>query len=243
MGGHSGGREASRLALGAFAASFVECILLFADEDLDLPCVLSGAVAAAQQAVVERAESTPALRDMGTTLAAAVLFGNKMFHVSVGDSRVYLWRDQALVLLTSDDTMHGELVKAGVRAPDSEPLHPAEEYLTRCLGIGDWQEPAVGQQLAKPGDTLLACTDGLWREALEEMRETLRALDHDATDKLLSRAANTLVRAALDNGGTDNISVGLARMNDLGHLRRKTWKYKPHGGNTNGSETMSLLRS
>lgn len=155
-----------------------------------------------------------ALKGMATT-AAAVLLGPKGHaHVAhVGDSRVYLLRDRQLRQVTNDHSWVGEQVRAGLLTDSDAQRHPWRNVVTRAISGGDDPEVEVAEVEIQPGDLLLVCTDGLSSVvSLERLEEILNAGTPESRD--LNATAQSLIQAANDGGGPDNITVVLVQVND-----------------------------
>jgi len=179
MGGVVGGAEASRTALRALGAG------LLAADAVAPADRMQAAFAVAAAAVHQLAREVPALRDMGTTLTAALVVGRHAVLGHVGDSRALLLRGGRLQQLTTDHA---------VREPDN--------YLTRCIGGGqgtvqpDWL--AIDLQI---GDRLVLLTDGVWSTVPPA---ELSQLLGQGEPQL---AADRLVQAANHAGGPDNATA------------------------------------
>lgn len=191
MGGHMAGDVASRLALEALAGKGV----LGADD-------LADAIREANQHVHNEATARPELRGMGTTITALVAGPKDVEIAHVGDSRAYLLRGGSLKRLTTDHTVVERMVREGRIDPEEADHHPQRSYLERALGV----EPDVDVDSyhisIEPGDRILLCTDGLTTMLTEDsIREILEG--ESAADD----ASKRLVGAAVDAGGSDNVTV------------------------------------
>jgi serine/threonine protein phosphatase PrpC len=196
MGGHQGGEVASALALQ---------ILGEAHDDPSTSALVQ-AVRSANQAVFDKAGTSPDLKGMGTTLTALADVdtseGKRLGIVNVGDSRLYRARGDRLEQLTEDHSLVASLVRQGRITAEEAESHPQRNILTRALGIDE--AVAVDSWEVEPvaGDRFLICSDGLFNEVDENrMIATLRRFD-DPTD-----AARELVRLANEGGGRDNITA------------------------------------
>lgn len=193
MGGHPGGEVASELAARAAAD-----VLATSDD----PAGAAGAAFdAAQDALRERAAAEPGLRRMGTTLVTAVRAADGRLHVaSAGDSRAY-WLDAGgLRQVTTDDNEAEYLVQAGVIDREQARAHPGQYVLTNCL-VADHPDVEHQEHVVEGSGRLLLCTDGLSSEVDDD--EIARLLGDASADD----AADALVQAALDGGGSDNVTV------------------------------------
>lgn len=197
MGGHAAGEVASHLAI-------------------DIMRELCGTTAISAPSVAEQVERVnerilrdgrlhPERRGMGTTLTGLVaLEGDPMTWcvLNVGDSRVYRCAEGTLEQLTTDHSEVQELVEAGIIAPEDARGHPLGNIITRSLGqvpgvsADTWVRPAV------PGERFVVCSDGLTNELTDaQIRERVKGADHP------QQVADRLVRAAVDAGGRDNVTV------------------------------------
>ena len=204
MGGAAGGRIASELAIRNFTDAmnaFLRAPDFVADE-IALHQCFSEAVYRANREVFDRSVITPDLKGMGTTLSAALLLGNRLFAVNVGDSRVYLLRNLRLARLTHDDSYVQTLIDQGRLTEEEARLHPRRNLLTRALGTKPYTEFDFEGYTVEPGDRLLLTSDGLTTCARDsEIAALLTAV------RKTDEAANALVAAARSAGGPDNITV------------------------------------
>lgn len=153
------------------------------------------------------ASSQPQYAGMGTTMTMLIIAGNKAVMAHVGDSRLYLLRDQELHLLSSDHNMANEMLQRGILTLAEFETHPFRHYLTRSVGSGEAVEPEVLLFDILTGDTLLLCTDGLSRY-IEDDREMAGLLQQDR----FASIPQQLVKIANDRGGHDNITAVAIRV-------------------------------
>lgn len=205
--------DATTPALSDAARSYFEAAteLSFVDKDIsrsDPAAQLNAAVRLAHGRLVDMANENPALSGMGTTLTAALLTRDTIHIAHVGDSRLYMWRDGQLLLLTRDHSLVAELLRAGEIDEEAARRHPLRHAVTRAVGAGSYDELEIDVMSVarRPGDGLLLCTDGL--SALVSDTDIAQVLE-DNED--VQKAADTLVDLALARGGVDNVTVVLAR--------------------------------
>lgn len=180
IGGHPGGEFASSIAVEACHESLIR------SQELPGPA-MKRAFSYANQRVLEAASKNPALFRMGTTLVAAMLYRGEFVVAHCGDSRVYLIRQGALVLLTQD---HGY---GGV--------------LTSCIGDEFKAKCETRILPVQSGDRLLLCTDGLSSYVSESViAHTFR------NHREPKPCATALIQEALKVGGMDNITVAIVRV-------------------------------
>ena len=201
MGGARAGEVASRTAVENVLESYREA----RGEPLE---GLHIAMVAANHAVHGESMLHPELDGMGTTLTAVVLRGSEAFLAHVGDSRAYLVRAGAAVVLTADHTLVAQLVRSGLLTPAEARVDPRRNVVTRSVGVA----PAVQADVAplaevlRVGDTLLLTTDGLHGLVSDE------ELGAAASDPDLDAVCARLVALARQRGGPDNITVIAARI-------------------------------
>jgi protein phosphatase len=191
MGGHQGGEVASHTAIESIRASYAS------------GTPIEPAIEQANTAVITRAASNVNLHGMGTTLTAVTVGGiNTLLFGHVGDSRAYLLRDGALGRVTDDHSLVEDLVREGRLTPEQAEVHPQRAIVTRALGVTDDVDVALYPVEVGVGDRVLLCSDGLTDMLRDREIEQLLRNEPDP-----QRAAETLVRAANDAGGSDNITV------------------------------------
>jgi protein phosphatase len=145
---------------------------------------------------------------MGTTLTMAGLLGNDLIIGHIGDSRAYLLRKGKLNQLTNDHTLVQALLDAGIVAADDPASQSTDHVLTAALGsLDEVVRPQVKLLQVAPDDQILLCTDGLTQIVDDK---TIQATLYHADSA--HQACHELVDLALEGGGTDNITVVLARI-------------------------------
>ncbi len=196
MGGARGGGFASRLAVDTVA----EEMMKIGKPDASS---LMAAVELAHREVREAALRDPALNGMGTTLIAALVEGNDVAIVSVGDSRAYRFGSGVFDLITEDQTWVQEV---GIPLGLSEAAlrtHPMRHRLTMAVGIdADLESRYYGTSLGA-GEGILLSSDGLHGLVSETK---LNEIVNQRTMALEERCEE-LIRAAKEGGGTDNITA------------------------------------
>ncbi len=196
MGGHEFGEVASALARDAVV------------REVRAGKTLSQAIKCADEDILEHSKSRAEGLPMGTTMVAVKVSGNRFELAWVGDSRAYLWNGQ-LRQLSSDHSYVQELIDQGAITAEQARTHPHRNVVTQALGVTDPDNLKV-ETLAgelRPGFQLLLCSDGLTEE-----------VDDATIGKLLSQpdlsaqeCVDHLIFAALEGGGSDNVSVVLLR--------------------------------
>jgi protein phosphatase len=210
MGGHRAGEVASRMATEIIIERLRTSVAEFGSSgDQHLPqLAVKQSINRANDAVFEAAEANPAYHGMGTTLVLAVFYDNRVTLAHVGDSRIYRLRNGRLELLTRDDSLLREQIELGmISAADARGSHN-RNLVTRALGIEKQVSAHVREDEALPGDVFLLCSDGL-NDLVEDADIELIM---NALNSNLPLAAQHLVQLAKDNGGSDNVSVILAKV-------------------------------
>jgi protein phosphatase len=198
MGGHAGGDVASALALKRLAEIDGPY-----SSAVDAEFALQEAIVAANAVLTEAVYEHPELTGMGTTLSALVRVGHSVALAHIGDSRVYRLRDDVLTQITVDHTFVQRLVDSGRITPEEAKTHPRRSVLMRVLGDVD-AAPEVDLQVmdTRPGDRWMLCSDGL--SGVVEHDDIAAVLRDGITP---SDAATALVKASLDHGAPDNVTV------------------------------------
>src|SRR3954463_12740515 len=163
----------------------------------------------ANREIYDMAQSDSALAGMGTTLTAALVTGREVVIGHVGDSRVYRFRDGELERLTQDHSLVEEFVRQGKLTPEEAENHPQRSIITRALGPEPDVEVETYTHAGRDGDVYLLCSDGLTGMVPEK-----RIAEILGEAGSLDEAAHRLVEEANANGGKDNITVLLFRLED-----------------------------
>ena len=199
MGGYSAGEVASRETLKAFEAATYD---LRHEKVSDPVEVLQGAFDKANLHTYKMAQKNNAYNGMGTTLTALYLPGdNTAYAAHVGDSRLYLYRNNTLSQITKDHSYVADLLAKG-KITDSEAFnHPKRNMLLQALGVEEEIKTDIIHFALEKGDILLLCSDGLSDMLRDvEIAGILEKMDFE-------EAAANLLEQSLDNGGKDNISL------------------------------------
>ena len=202
MGGHRGGATASRLAAETVKAQFL------GSETSDMPTALRESLTRANARIFTEAQSNPELRGMGTTTSVLAVRGDRGWLAHVGDSRIYLVRDDTIQQLTDDHSLVATMVREGLLTPAEAETHPRRNVLQRSMGVAEDVEVDVrGPIELREGDTFILCSDGLHGLVKEpELKEIAR--------KPIDLAADEFLRRALARGAPDNVTVIVARVED-----------------------------
>lgn len=204
MGGH---------AFGDWAAHAV----VQAIESVQIPPTFDAAVQAVADGVHSAnrriwAESQRRGQQMGSTVVVLLVHGDRFAALWVGDSRIYLGRDDMLVPLTRDHSQVQEMVDRGLIAPEDATDHPRGHVLARAVGVGERIAVDVVTDVVEPGDRFLLCSDGLSGQVADPELAAMLGLPAQ------SEAIEALVGRALDRGAPDNVTAVLVSVQETTRL-------------------------
>ena len=194
-----GGAQAGELASSLAAAAIEEGGYELADE-----AAITSLVLAANARVFDHALTDPAAAGMGTTTTLVYVDepNGSLLLGHVGDSRAYLWRQDALSQLTEDHSLVAELVRSGRLTEQEAAVHPHKSAITRVLGTDRSVQVDTATVPAEPGDVVIVCSDGL-PTMMNDERIAAIVREDPSPDSVCER----LVQAANSAGGEDNITV------------------------------------
>lgn len=207
MGGRSGGRKASDQVLMTARQLFER----YAPESDDPAGLLQQLVQEAH--IVIRLTAVSAEEEPHSTIAAYLINPRGDCHwIHAGDSRIYHFREEKLVKRTVDHSFVQTLVDRGEITEAEANIHPQSNILMGCLGTE--ADPLIDTHFIpqlRPGDTLLACSDGIWHYfSPEEMGSLLAALSpREAAEFMVDKAR------ARARGGGDNLSLAIVKLEPL----------------------------
>jgi len=211
MGGCAAGERASTLAIDSMVSYVLDTLQWFfrlnEDNEDDFEDHLKAALHHCQDDLAIEMAAIPKREGMGTTLTMAYIMWPRMYVVHVGDSRCYLYRDGKISQMTRDHTVAEMYVEQGAMSPADAEGSKWSHVLWNFLG-GDTDElsPEVYRSQLRQGDAVLLSTDGLSKYVSDQrMAERLRS---GSNSQAICRQ---LVSDANDKGGSDNITIVLAR--------------------------------
>ena len=198
MGGHAAGEVASQIA-----ASTVAQVVSANESGMMMADLLQLAVCEANKSVYEMQRLKPECRGMGSTLTVLAIMDAHYYIAQVGDSRAYLYRNNALSQLTRDHSLVWPLFENGILTKDDISRHPQKNLITRSIGTQPQVEPDLQQGFAREGDIYLLCSDGL-TDVLSD-RDIFNVLS--SANKNPQELSDLLVNAANTGGGPDNVTA------------------------------------
>ncbi len=214
MGGHKAGEIASGMVIDSMHR-FIKATQ--EDQNITWPFPyddkysyeanrLAVSIKIANQLVFHESMAEESFKGMGSTVAA-ILLSEATTHIAhVGDSRVYRVRDSKIELMTNDHSLLNEEIKRRNMTPEEIRDFPYKNVITRALGSKESVEVEIGEEILRPKDLYLICSDGLSGLVEdEEMKDIILQSPEE-----LDMVAERLVDLANERGGIDNISVVLA---------------------------------
>jgi len=213
IGGHRAGEVAAEMAV-----STITEVITASDAENPLR-LMREAITRASDAIYRVSGSEQGRNGMGTTCACTWVIGDRLYTANVGDSRIYLLRDDHLVQLSTDHTWIQEALDAGVLEIGNHNNHPNAHVIRRYLGSkvapepdfrlwffeNEQSEEAVANQglVLQPGDVILLCSDGLTDLVGDD--EIRSVIQNTASSDI----PDTLISMANQRGGHDNTTVVL----------------------------------
>lgn len=161
--------------------------------------ILAQAILLANDKILNTARRHEEYHGMGTTATILSLDGRQAYFAHVGDSRLYLLRENSFRQITEDHSYVETLVRRGELTIQEARFHPMKNVLTQAVGAMTNLQIDKANFSVERGDMFLLCTDGL-----------TNMVDDADIAKILQTAKNpadALIGAALDAGGRDNVSV------------------------------------
>lgn len=227
VGGYKGGNIASELAILTFTDYVKTHLLPFVNSEknifnfksakksgVNIEDMLSKAVHAANTTIRQRGNHDPKLKDMGTTLIAALIIDNMLYVANVGDSRLYVIKGDEIKQITHDHSYVQFLIDTGKITAEEAVKSPYRNVITRVVGTDSFLESDTDiYTLKSSSGFILMCSDGLYNYSNPDNYSTYIKDVND--NETLIAAVDKLIETANANGGKDNITVILIK-NDSG---------------------------
>lgn len=224
MGGYNAGEVASSMATSFIATELGRWLGESGERlsEADVKRAMDICVDNANRAIFNAANSNPQYAGMGTTLVVAAFRDGHLLVGHVGDSRAYRWRAGRFQQITRDHSLLQEQIDAGLITPEQAAFSANKNLVTRAVGVEDTVLLETHVHEVQPGDLYLLCSDGL-----SDMLPDVSIAQILASATTLPDACQSLVAAANDAGGRDNISVILARsLGGVAPVARSWWPFK-----------------
>ncbi len=210
MGGHNAGEIASSMAIDEIKAFIKNNFTKLGDyetNETEVHNLICDAIIYANDKIYKKAIMDSSCHGMGTTLSLVLIIDKTIYIGHVGDSRIYLIRNNQIIRLTEDHSLVAELVKSGTIKPEEAVRHPQKNVITRAIGTEYSVDTDSGHHNINDGDYIVLCTDGL-SNLLED--EEIMNIVFDSV--LLDDACDNLINTAKARGGHDNITVVLIQI-------------------------------
>jgi len=206
MGGTNAGEIASEVACKSVKDQFTALSSVPSSEK-DILAFVKKVVSNAHKAVVDHQMNNVETAGMGTTLVITWILKDTAFVAWAGDSRMYIHRaGNELAPFSDDHSLVWSLVKSGQLTAEEARLHPNSNIITQSLGDPKNTPNPEGKSVRLyKGDRILVCSDGL--TGMVSDTDLQKILEQG---KSPAETTKTLIKAANDGGGTDNITVILA---------------------------------
>lgn len=200
MGGHKSGDVASSNAVKYFCEFIKNTV-----GEKEILDILVDGVLYANRKVFELSQEDEAYTNMGTTFLAASVYDGKIYIVHVGDSRLYIVRNNKIKQITTDHTYVMEMVRSGIISKEEAKTHPDRNIITRALGIdSDLSIDGIFNKIFQD-DVIVMCSDGLYEMVDDDY--ILNIINDEFLN--LEEKAEKMIECANSFGGRDNISVVL----------------------------------
>ena len=206
MGGHAVGELASKIAVDTLPHTY------FKSQKNAVGPALKQAIEAANAAIYDRGQANNEFNQMGTTCTALVLCSQGAIVGHVGDSRAYRIRKERIEQLTFDHSLQWEMIREGKLSRKKAEQLPSN-VITRSLGPNAQVEVDIeGPYATLPGDVFVLCSDGLIEHVSDEEIGTIAGEFPPET------AGEFLIQLANLRGGSDNVTVVIARVLSIPHV-------------------------
>lgn len=204
MGGHNAGEVASKLAVD----SLKNTSFLLNKDSRNILDQMETAIKKTNLSIINKGNQDIEYKNMGTTLSIGIIYDGHLYIGHVGDSRVYLYRNNKCQQLTRDDSLVNKLIEDKQITSKEAFNHPQKHIITQALGTDYDLNVFLKKERLLNGDILLFCTDGLTDMVRDEKIEKVL---HDNKD--ISKISSNLGKTAMENGGSDNITLIIVKIN------------------------------
>lgn len=210
MGGHQAGEVASKIACET-ALQYLQVNMA----QTNISKMIEGCIHAAQSAILEAADQNSTYAGMGTTATIIFIREGSMFFGHIGDSRLYHFRNNNLVQITSDNTLVNEMVKEGKITSAEATNHDMKHVLTQALGSVKQIDPELASHgiAIQPGDVFFLCSDGIY--------DALQPAEIESLLKMSSSelAIECIKALCMQRNASDNFSAMLIEITTEQQLR------------------------
>ncbi len=207
LGGYEGGEIASRLLTIKMSRYFEEHLNDDLKDESIVSDILLTALDKINGEIYKMEKSSPKYNGMGTTIVLVAVIYNKVYYLSVGDSRLYYISNDrnSIKQITEDDTYVNTLLKTNAIEQKDVENHPQKHVLTKAIGVFKDIKTEL-HALNETSGYLLLCTDGLTN--MLDNEDILQVLQM----KKFENTADEYIKKANENGGVDNTTVVVIKL-------------------------------
>lgn len=207
LGGYEGGEIASRLLTIKMSRYFEEHLNDDLKDESIVSDILLTALDKINGEIYKMEKSSPKYNGMGTTIVLVAVIYNKVYYLSVGDSRLYYISNDrnSIKQITEDDTYVNTLLKTNAIEQKDVENHPQKHVLTKAIGVFKDIKTEL-HVLNETSGYLLLCTDGLTN--MLDNESILQVLQM----KKFENTADEYIKKANENGGVDNTTVVVIKL-------------------------------
>lgn len=214
MGGQNAGEVASAIAISTvqewFSAKKLPRNITKKPEAVSR--FLKKVITAADIQIKDHSRNNPESEGMGSTIVIVWIIEQRAYIAWLGDSRVYSFvPDKGIARLSKDHSFVQQLIDADKLTEEAALTHPQSNIITRSLGdISQKAKADVVVHDLSIGEIIMLCTDGLCGSCLDQQIGTIIEKEQNN----LQQCKEKLTEAALDAGGSDNITISLFQVVD-----------------------------
>jgi len=224
LGGHRSGEIASKLAANVILQGIRDArksgrstLIGEYDDTLSLEAnQMASSIRLANQVIYQSSMERPECKGMSSTVASLLVLDRRVVTAYVGDSRIYLLRNNSIEQISEDHSFVQEQIQRGVLTPEEASQSELKNIVTRALGASEFVQVSVDEFAVLENDSLLLCSDGLTDMLRDE--EILHVYLQQEGDP--ERTCIRFVDLANERGGHDNITVLMVNCSDI---MKKNW--------------------
>jgi len=209
IGGHHAGEFASRFIVDPLTH---ELSRTFDDDDSDeaVEEYVRAAFLHANCLLLDAARENPEHDGAGTTALLALVFGDRLFVLGIGDSRAFLLRDDLFEQLTLDDSMTAYLENAGAICAEEVKLHPMRNRLCAFMAMDNFPPDEEFRVIRmQPEDVVLLCSDGLTDVVEDSVIQAILKLHRNS-----QLSARQLAQTAVERKAKDDVTCVVIRVDE-----------------------------
>lgn len=204
IGGHNAGEVASELACTIIIENLRKHYSSYSQK---LPLLLTKSIEKANKAVYIKSLEHENFEGMGTTITLGILSEGIVYVAHVGDSRMYIIKNDKIQQVTRDHTLVNELLANGTITCEEAKVHPQRNIITKAVGSSEKLSVDIFEIEVENNNVLLLCSDGL-----TDTTDDSKILDIIINSENYHHACTSLIDSANESGGHDNITVMIVKL-------------------------------